>query len=840
MKTRFLPLAGALLAFFSLNTLATTRYVDINCAHPISSYTTWETAATNIQDAIDVSASGDLILVTNGIYQSGSRANSGLNRVNIYKAVIVQSVNGPAVTVIKGAWDTATNGPNAVRCVYLASGATLSGFTLTNGATPSGEYGGGVRCISTNAAVTNCVITGNSAYSLGGGAYYGTLVNCLLSGNVVAPFSSTGSGGGAAYSVLINCLLTGNFVGYTGGAAAYCTIVNCTVVSNASAAYDGSLLGGMTKNSIVYYNFNYYTNAETGSGLVFSNCCLSFPVSASSGANNFTNPPMFANLAGGDYHLNPGSPCINAGSNSAITNQVDLDGNPRIVGGIVDLGAYEFQSPVKYVSIANPSPVAPFTNWTTAATRIQDAVDAANAGDCIVVSNGVYTTGGRVVFGAMGNCVVLTNAVTLTSVNGPQFTSIVGGSQTRGVFVGSNAVVSGFTITNGQTQYGNGDRTNDESGGGIWSQTGGVVSNCFIVGNTAWSDGGCGGGIYGGSIFNSTLTNNTAANGGGAAFASAFNCLFASNSAPYSPPFGYGGGIYHGTASNCTFVANGWGYGVSGGAAYQSRLFNCTLNTNFATYGGGGAQSSILYNCKLTGNRSSFAGGCYQSTNYNCLFVNNSASGGGGGVYGGISFSCIFTNNTASNYGGAADNGTLYNCLLTANASGLGGGAYHSSLFNCTVAGNTATSAGGGIIGGGASNCIVYFNSAPDGTNFGGGGSLIFCDTTPLANGSGNITNDPVFVSLAGGDFHLQTNSPCINSGNNSYVTTSTDLAGNPRIVGGTVDIGAYEFQSPQSHHFLCLVATIRPARRRLGGFCVFQRQRFQQLAGMARWHESA
>jgi hypothetical protein len=125
MKARFLPLAGALLAFFPLNTLATTRYVDINCAHPISPYTTWATAATSIQSAVDVASYGDLILVTNGIYQSGSRVNSGANRVNIYKTVIVQSVNGPAVTVIKGAWDTATNGPNAVRCVFLADSATL-------------------------------------------------------------------------------------------------------------------------------------------------------------------------------------------------------------------------------------------------------------------------------------------------------------------------------------------------------------------------------------------------------------------------------------------------------------------------------------------------------------------------------------------------------------------------------------------------------------------------------------------------------------------------------------------------------------------------------------------
>jgi RNA polymerase sigma factor (sigma-70 family) len=71
---------------------------------------------------------------------------------------------------------------------------------------------------------------------------------------------------------------------------------------------------------------------------------------------------------------------------------------------------------------------------------------------------------------------------------------------------------------------------------------------------------------------------------------------------------------------------------------------------------------------------------------------------------------------------------------------------------------------------------------------------------TPLPYyGSGNNTNTPLFVNMAAGDFHLASNSPCINAGNNSFVAGTTDYDGNPRIIGGTVDIGAYEFQSPSS-----------------------------------------
>ena len=81
--------------------------------------------------------------------------------------------------------------------------------------------------------------------------------------------------------------------------------------------------------------------------------------------------------------------------------------------------------------------------------------------------------------------------------------------------------------------------------------------------------------------------------------------------------------------------------------------------------------------------------------------------------------------------------------------------------------------------------------------NYGLPSTLNYCCTTPLpTSGIGNITNAPLFVDQADGNLRLQSNSPCINAGNNAYVAGSTDLDGNPRIVGGTVDIGAYEFKT--------------------------------------------
>lgn len=120
---------------------------------------------------------------------------------------------------------------------------------------------------------------------------------------------------------------------------------------------------------------------------------------------------------------------------------------------------------------------------------------------------------------------------------------------------------------------------------------------------------------------------------------------------------------------------------------------------------------------------------------------------------------------------------------------------YEGMAFNCTFISNRIYSGGGALGYSTAYNCVFKGNEDAD-------GSELYCSdvynscSVELTNGlNGNITNAPLFVDAANGDFRLQSNSPCINWGNNAYVTNATDLSGNPRIVEGTVDMGAYEYQ---------------------------------------------
>ncbi len=425
---------------------------------------------------------------------------------------------------------------------------------------------------------------------------------------------------------------------------------------------------------------------------------------------------------------------------------------------------------VRYANVNSTNATPPYTNWATAATVIQDAVDLAEAGDEIVVTNGVYATGGRAVVGTMTNRVAVDRPLTLRSVNGPEVTVIQGhlvAGTTNGaggfrcVYLADGASLSGFTLTNGA--------------GGVWcSSTNATVANCVIAGNVGFD---AGGGAHGGTLIDCTLVGNSAVYSGAGACGSILNnCTLTSNT------------VWEAYCCLC-----GEEDCSGGAAAYASTLNNCTLAGNLAVYGGGAAHNCTLVRCILTNN---YGGAAYESELANCSLAKNS----GRGAFRSTLQSCTVTGNS----GVGVARSRLNNCLVADNA---GGGALGVMglpwrkdlnyvpcfLTNCTVVGNAW-----GTYLAVMNNCIVYFNGQ---TNFNSiYDSLDHCCVTPLPEGGvGNITNAPLFVDYAGGNLRLRANSPCINAGYNACASGATDLDGLPRIVSGTVDIGAYEFQGPGS-----------------------------------------
>lgn len=247
----------------------TNHYVSLTGGNNTAPYTNWAMAATTIQAAIDASAPGAVIWVSNGIYQTGGTTNypagnTLTNRVAIHRPVTVRSVNGPSNTVIRGAWHPGTtNGPAAVRCVYMTNGAALIGFTVTNGATTDvgtegavWRMGGGIY--ASGSVVSNCIITWNACKDYGGGIIGGTLYNCDIYYNV----NHYHGGGGARSATLYNCRVFHNTalggLGYGGGIYG-CNAYDCLIVSNYTRS------GGGVRSSTLY-NCQILFNTATAAG----------------------------------------------------------------------------------------------------------------------------------------------------------------------------------------------------------------------------------------------------------------------------------------------------------------------------------------------------------------------------------------------------------------------------------------------------------------------------------------------------------------------------------------------------------------------------------------------
>ena len=175
----------------------------------------------------------------------------------------------------------------------------------------------------------------------------------------------------------------------------------------------------------------------------------------------------------------------------------------------------------------------------------------------------------------------------------------------------------------------------------------------------------------------------------------------------------------------------------------------------------------------------------------------------------------IFSGNAAHNGGGAIYNEeshpTLTNVAFDANSAASGGGIYNyesKPRIQNSILWDNRASAGPQILNTSISTPTLTYCDVE-----GSGGSGAGWDAALGVDGGGNLDADPLFVAPvlpvgaagAGGggaprtaiwDLRLRAGSPAIDAGDNDLLPPGviTDLAGRPRIVNGTVDLGAYEF----------------------------------------------
>ena len=390
-------------------------------------------------------------------------------------------------------------------------------------------------------------------------------------------------------------------------------------------------------------------------------------------------------------------------------------------------------------SLASASAARAATTITVPAMQptIQAAIAAASNGDTVLVSPGTYNE----------NIDFQGKAITVESSQGAAATTINGGAAGPVARFATNetrsSILQGFTLRNGMTTAADG-----YDGGGVY--------------------------IYGASpsILNNVIVDNFGCNGTGVAV-------------DFSSALIQGNTI---TGNDETTCSGGMGGGVLIGGAASAQLIGNTISVNRSDSGGGvalyAAGTPTLLNNVVENNVANIEGGGFYVVNHSDAALVQDVIAGN-------------TSPSAAGMDILTPSGTRGPWFTNDTISG--NGVFVSGYDTNMVVANTLFIAPAGSL---AVQCDTTYNSgAPAFVTddlYNGGGTAFSGPCLAGNSSSGNVSVDPLFVNASSGNYHLSSGSPVINVGTNSASgLPSTDLDGNPRIVGGTVDLGVYEFQTP-------------------------------------------
>ncbi|MHC4612046.1 MAG: choice-of-anchor Q domain-containing protein [Planctomycetota bacterium] len=394
-------LSAAAVAWVASTAAATTYYVNGGCGSDAWAGTSPDCAAPDgpkrhIQAAIDQAANGDQVVVADGVYTGAGNRDLDFDG----QLITVRSANGPNACVIDCQGEGRAFSFHADGTLV----AVIQGFTITNGSAHHGgaillngadamindcvfannaaSIGGAIHQVDSDAGrhlfLAGCSFTGNTAH-VGAGAVFSTssagdsqsssflAIDCVFTDNAgglgpgaagtshvettfiscffarnVSDFVAGGLAEGSGQTTLINCVFSRNESDMGGGAilGGYETqVIGCTIVGNWGGGIDCDQEGESITfaNCILWGNYPWQIN-DPEATVTFSDVEGGWP-----GTGNIDINPLFVDPEADNLRLFYGSPCVNAGDNGALPPGIttDIDGNPRILDGIVDLGAYE-------------------------------------------------------------------------------------------------------------------------------------------------------------------------------------------------------------------------------------------------------------------------------------------------------------------------------------------------------------------------------------------------------------------------------------------------------------------------------------------------------------------
>ncbi len=754
-----------------------------------------------------------------GIYGSGTRATIENNHIT------TNTTYGFSASYSRGGgiWN----------CDGLIQNNVISGNRTTD------SWGAGGGLAECDGVIRNNIITGNSA--TGTGATGGGLYNCngTIEYNTISGNWARSSGGGLAEcsAIIRNNIISNNKSYRDGGGLAGCNgiIGNNTIWGNSASEYSGDGGGLYDCDGVIQNNTIYGNTAKSGGGLYecrgFITNCIIWGNSASYGSQiaecrvpfssciqgwtyndraNISDDPRFIDPGNGNFHIPPDSPCIDAGNTYYLLGQylADIDGECRVAGSSVDMGNDECGSSPDndgdLLSDANEAdhgsdPNKPdtdgdglkdglevqrgtdpnFYNTPTGISipaqysSIQQALFFAFPSETVTVSPGIYEEN----LHFLGKNLILRSTNPLDD-NTTSNTIIDGGLLSAAItFKGTeneSCMIKGFTIQNGARRNGGGIRGNG---------TLATIQHNKIFGNYAQQ----GSGIFGcqGTIEKNVISGN---------FAGGHGTLYGCN-----------GTIRDNIISNNTAIWSGGGLCDCDGLIENNSITDNHVRDSNFSFGGG------LSECD----------GTIQNNNILRNHCSGFEIGGGGGLAGcnGTIQNNVISENIGSgiqSFGGGLSgcSGIILNNIISGNSAQRGGGLSSSDGFiaNNTIWGNSAHWYGGGLYKcpGRIRNCIIWQNTASADSQLHDCPLISYSCIQDWADGTGNISSDPLLVNPSNGDFHLLASSPCIDAG--CLARWGKDFEGDPRPWdatseqrgdGSNFDIGADEFVGPVEFDFV-------------------------------------